>query len=636
MFLTEAILRRSGFCAAVALCAVGVMSGMSVSRGIFSLATFLITGCLSVCMGILTWFLTKNEKEEGEERVSATPSSWLLWALTLFFQAVPFILMLVARTDQGIASPWQICSERIFIAYGISCFVAFFVIDHLGPKLARIILGIQALLFVGLVYFVYQLGFGYDPFVHQAAERYLSTHGMISPASILYSGHYGLVVFFSRLLFLDPAFLDRALVPIGTVVLALLLCQNSLRAWLGKEARSISFFAFFLLPCLPLAFTVPHNLTYLLLVVIILLLPKIRTSFEYLWLGGWIALFSLFIHPLLGIPITVLVSCAGISRRLPRLAPFFAFFLTFFGMLAAFLIYLGGAHGSLLPFEFSRLTHAVIVLLGAPIIPWTASARYVLFYKFWTIWPLLLIGGGFLGLRKLEPDKRILGCVLSGVALGVAMIALFLAAFVRIQNILPGEQFEFALRLRYTLPLFFLPGLFVLFHTYLSQAWPKKLLVGVFVAVLATIVWYGSYPQYNIVMRQSAPGLRRADLEAVQRIEALSAGKPYLALTPQMVSAAALTTIGFEREVQTKVGPRYLYPIPTGGELYAFYLRLWHVPDCHLFIQSVFDFISPKQLYIVMPQAWDPKGVIDARLRPCMDARESIGFTTVLYRFLKP
>ena len=191
----------------------------------------------------------------------------------------------------------------IFSLYGLAFFATIWTVDRLPARFVASILVFQGLLAGGLSFIIYQLGFGYDPFVHQAAERYLVSHGTLAPASILYAGHYGLIVFLARLTSIDPALIDRALIPLLSPLALLWAGSRALYTWTEKPLRRLSLVALWLVPFLPLTFTVPHNLTYLILVVMVLLLPTLIQK-QGAWLG--VSPVALTIHPLLELIATLL------------------------------------------------------------------------------------------------------------------------------------------------------------------------------------------------------------------------------------------------------------------------------------------------------------------------------------------
>ncbi len=624
---------RLGWSGIAAGCAIGISSALAIAMGKLQAPQFLCVTLFTVLVVGVTLVLAreKNEKafeiERGEQGAAALPIvPWLIVAI----HALTLALFLLARTGQAIVSPWTILGWTIFVWYGLGIFLSYYFLDRLSPRWSSIVLVSQALVSLMVSLFVYRFGFGYDPFVHQAAEHYLLAHGTLSPPSILYAGLYGLIVSLARLTQIDPAFLDRALVPVLSTIILSVVGKGSLSFWKERPLVRRSLLALWIIPFLSLTFTVPHNLTYLILFSLILLLPRMQQRF-FTWIGALLSVFALTIHPLLGIPCISLVMSAWIARRFPRLAGLAAFIIPIVGLAAAFFLYIHRVHGVLLPFTGARFVETLYRLSSIPAIDPAVVWGWKAFYLFFSIWPFVFMGFGYVGLRMLPKDRAWIRHVLLGAALSTAVIAIGLAACVRLPNILPNEQFEFALRLRYALPLFFVPGV-MMFIDYWTQTRRHFVMSGLKIALLATMLWYLSYPQLNPVMHRSAPGVGQEEWQTIQLIEQLATTKEYLALTPQMVSAAALAQIGFERELQTTIGPRYPYAVPTGGELYAFYLRLWHERDTRALLKGAQQLTKTTELFVVMPHAWDPNGVLDRRLRALASKTIPVGITMTLYR----
>lgn len=623
---------RLGWSGIAAGCAIGISSALAIATGKLQAIHFLGITLFTLLVVGATLVLWNKKNREGEIQVERQSTEilrivpWLIVAIHVLTLA----LFLLARTSQAIVSPWTVLGWTIFVWYGLGIFLSYYFLDQLSSRWSSIVLVSQALVSLTVSLFVYRFGFGYDPFVHQAAEHYLLAHGTLSPPSILYAGLYGLIVSLARLTQIDPAFLDRALVPLLSAVFLSVVGKGSLSFWRERPLVRRSLLALWIIPFLSLTFTVPHNLTYLILFCLILLLPRMQQRF-FTWIGALLAVFALTIHPLLGIPCISLIVSTWIARKFPRLAGLAAFLMPIIGLAGAFFLYIHRVHGVLLPFTKARFIETLYRLSSIPAIDPAVAWGWKAFYLFFSFWPLLFIVFGYIGLRMLPKDRAWIRQILVGTALSTASIAIGLAACVRLPNILPNEQFEFALRLRYALPLFFVPGV-MLCIDHCTQTRRRFLLGGVKITLLATMVWYLSYPQLNPVMHRSAPGVGKEEWQAVQLIEQLATSKDYLALTPQMVSAAALAQIGFERELQTTIGPRYPYAVPTGGELYAFYLRLWRERDTKELLKSAQQLTKTTELFVVMPHAWDPNGVLDRRLRGLASKTIPVGITMTLYR----
>ncbi len=484
----------------------------------------------------------------------------------------------------------------------------------------------------GLNWIVYAHGFGFDPFIHQAAERYLVEHGRIELTSPLYAGQYGLIALLAWITRLPVDLLDKALVPILASAFAVWMFVRGLALW---GYPRVSGLALFLMPFLPYTFTVPHHVVYVLLGVSIMLLPQARERrLTFLALSA----FALATHPLLAVPLLVLAMCAALRER--RTLPVFAAFATCAGIVGLFLLQALLVDGTFVWGGRASFEEAVRVLFAFPYTHLSGAEE--LLYRCVHVWPWILIALGTMGyLRDQELARAYRGRLLMATAFGTFLAAMVLAGGVRLPNILPAEQYEFALRLRYALPLFFLPGLFWMMERWMLLSGKNAInraptiWMLVCIAASATFVWYASYAPHGDAFR-AAPGLGDTDIRVFEAIEREANGRPYFALTSQMVSAAALRGFGFERELLTEKGSRYPYAIPTGGELYQYYLRLWQPENVRNTLREACAFSRVPEGFIAIPLAWDPRQGIDARLRPFTTRIEAPASEHRVYRVACP
>ncbi len=622
---------------------VGILvATLVLTAGVLFRFSFLWVPWVALAVGVGAGILRARLASTGDVSVSASPvavpnisqTRWTCAGLVAIalLQAIALLALFHARTDEAIAAPWQVLPTSLFALFGLSVFLLLMLDDGRRARTVEILWMAQAVLAFCVSAIVYRLGFGFDPFIHQAAARALVERGSIELTSILYAGQYAFVAGLARITGAPVGWIDRALVPVLAVALVGWIFPRVVRAW-GIERPTVGTRVLFFLPFLPLTFTVPYQLTYLGLIFVIMSLPWLATR-----AGLLLAVLTLVgmgtIHPLLAIPAGLLIACGWLASRSPRWAGVAGLVLTFGGLLGAFYFYvtrLGGVMAiptaELWRVAWQALTAFPYRLADAPV---AVGA----FYRFFHLWPFLFALAGLFGMRALPPMVRPFRWVYVGVAGGLLLTAFTLAASTRFTDILSTEQFEFALRLRYAFPLFFVPMAVAALES-TRERLPVSVRPALFavLTMLATGVWHLSYPQANRYLQMSGPGLSRADIEAVRTIERIAAGRSYVALTPQMVSAAALDQLGFERELQTSRGKRYAYAIPTGGEFYQQYLRLWREPDVTRILAAARSLSGQERVFIVVPRAWDPSSVLSRRLLSRATRAEPVGETMTVYFF---
>lgn len=548
----------------------------------------------------------------------------------VFSQLTIIVLCLLGRTDQALASPWQVLPATIFGLFGISVFLLLYIGDQLSYGWQVCLWMAQYFIAFSVSVLVYKLGFGFDPFIHEAATRYLVAHGSIHLPSFLYIGQYVFEAVFSRVTTLSVVAIDRWLVPLLAVFVCVFVLPRLSKLW-KLPAHPGFAWPLLLLTFAGLTFTVPYQVTLVLFLVLIIALPMFRIGRE---LGIAMLLLAIMgsFHPLLMIPGSALVG-ARVFIKNHFLAGILAFMLTLIGLWGAFWVYVHLMGGTMVFVGLSSIWQALTAVFGFPYDTqyWAWYAK--LFYGFLHVWPLLFCFVGWVGFVRVDESVRPLRYIYMGTALGMLVASVVIAATTRFINIISSEQYEFSLRLRYAVPLLFLPGWFIGISVWLRERTERvRVVLTLVAAVFMTVIWHASYPQFNHFLHVSAVGLSATDLHVVQTIERLSEGRSYAALTPQMISAGALSVFGFERALSGSSTQSYPYAIPTGGAFYQQYLRLWHEPDVQVVIDYARAITHEHQIFVALPVNWDPSGVLLVRLRLIADQYEFVDDAVHVFR----
>ena len=546
-------------------------------------------------------------------------------------------LLLGSRTNLAIVSPWQILPNFIFGLY-FSSTVAL-VVSYLSPTVTHTPIQRLATMFHfcgtwGVAAIVYRLGFGYDPFVHQATERFIDAHGFIDPKQPLYLGQYSAVISLHNLFRIPIDIIDQWLVPVLSVTVIPWVYSLSKKIQSTTSASLIGILAFLLIPFSVTTFTIPHNFSFVCLTLIILLLPIAQRERLH-WHLVSIAGAALACHPLLGIPSALIVATHLLNQRWK-----FAWALPFIGSIillpVSFAVYQYQQTGVAFVPLLLNLQDAIPLLFHSPYLLSLDTPLSTL-YWFMHLWPLLFCIIGCIGYWKQDRLRSPIPRILLSTAAGLILAALWLASYIRLANILPSEQFEFALRLIVITPIFFVPGVAFLFEQIQIRTNKPSLLfftiLSCVTAGIATSCWYMTYPQYNAIAQMNAPGMSQDDIDAVQHIETMAHGKTYAVLSHQLMSAAALRTFGFERTLETNLGKRYPYAIPTGGELYHEFLSVWNATDLQSWKQEVFQLIHVEEVYLAIPISWDPSNELHQRIAGIATSSTHIGNSIRIYQF---
>ncbi len=543
---------------------------------------------------MIGWRLVKKTTPHvcGNSRIDG--DQWIVACSILFLQAMILAQAIVARTDDGLVSPWERLPWAIVLAYIGASFLLVQSWSTFDRRLRALVVFTHAVITWGILEIVFALGYGFDPFLHRAAELALVRDGAIHPTPLYYMGQYSLVAFLHLATHLPIELIDRILVPLSASLLA---------AWMAYRNRSPILF-FYIFPAF--TFTVPYQLAIVL--GIFAMLVETRSM-------NWLLIvLSCLAHPLIGIPFGVFV----LMRRVVfwRLSRVLLWVVASTCVIASPMLVYGSLHGQLAWPHFAEIWNDLYALFGTPYRTEWMTGWWGLMYELVYLWPWILCAIGIvLGFRS--RDRELAPSLIVACSTTLAAIVIFTTS--RFDGIISSEQGEFALRLIHLAPMFFLGMLDRALGVSLSKLSPFRMgsrrgLEFAF-ACCMTFTFYNALPQSHPAALFYAPSLSHDDLEAVHHVEEDAHDRPYVLLAHQMGSAAAVHELGYNREVMTAQGKRYFSAIPTGGELYAWYARALESEHPREEVQAALQFANVDRAYVMVPLWWDPSGEIANRLR---------------------
>lgn len=556
-----------------------------------------------------------NKEEKNEDsRISLLTTTNILSAAVVLGDLVLLALLILSRTDAALASPWLVLPFGFFVLFAMTTWSLLLVSFEASRRLFLSLTSLHFFVAFSISAIVYAIGFGFDPFLHRAAEEALAATGAIEPKTILYAGQYTLIAALHLWTGISVHILDVWLLPVlASLTLPILGVIGFERGWGLSRGESQRASIFLLtLPFLPLTFTVPYNLTVLYLLWIVLLAPLVRER-GYAILLALIALLALFTHPLLGVPAVIFVvyvvgRAQFVSRPRLRMAWDAVSFVAFLSGVPVAMAISNAAKGvplaatnplTRLPYFFGLFTDPY--QFGA--IPWIWNALYQ--FRFNVPAVLLIVAVIFLFAWIKDARKHAVPYLLA--TLGILGSIFFLSTLFVYKDVIVFEQSEYPLRLLHALFFLLFPLLAVTMARLLRKINARILLTSAalfLLATLATISLFMSYPQSNIKAQFAGPSVSAADVRAVKWIEDDAKGEPYLVLANQMTSAAAIQTFGFRTYLETDEGPLLWYPIPTGGPLYGFYsdMTYWH-PERSV-AEGAAQFAHVKRVYFLTYAYW--------------------------------
>lgn len=656
---------------------LGLLSGVIIAGTIlyyfFGLTDAVITAsllagaCIAPCVALAHTWRTKQLTAPADDTAMVTPRALGTWLGCLIVLVGDFLLLDYLNrhgTAAAIRTPWSMVTRNFFILFTIISFFLFRTLKtHAGKgyTLLAIILHTGVLLSVG--YFIYQIGFGFDPFIHRAAESHIAEWGVLYPKTPFYIGQYALVVILNKLTFISLGTIDKLLLPILEIIFLPQLAYLALRNAFNLErvsARAGSVL-FFLIPFASFVTTTPYELAAFLGVCVTLY------GTLYLYTNTLraaplmlIALAALAVHPLAGILAFLIAVCAIATgyymRASQKIRPLYTsfsaalFIISAVAIPLAFMLHLKlqtGAWGNVPSFEVLR-ARMPIISLPIPREGHTLHPFFTPLYWYYFVSPFLFIVFAWFGHRvwRGRIQTTFFNAWFFPLLYGVIAInALLVRFFIRLPGIGDHEQFQYSDRIlhfaTYLLLPFFLYGLLESMK-YVEKKYARAggaALVSLACALALTASLYASYPRVDAYTLDKFINTSATDAHTVHTIEdremaiatqnattaqsAITAtyaktSPPYVVLSNISTATAALQEFGFTRArsvaaqgavtqssyFKTAEGELFYYSIPTGGPLYLAYLHMAEENPDRATANYVKSLTGASRVYLVINEYW--------------------------------
>lgn len=563
-----------------------------------------------------------NLREEGKKAKSRLTLSLVFLFLSAIFIALCFKELFLAMSSNSLISPWQVIALRFFLFYFLALFSLFLALINKSKKI-RIIYSIFLIVFYFLSFsvclIVYHLGYGFDPFIHQASLEFIAEHGQISPKTPYYLGHYSLVIVLHKLLGISISLINKILVPLLAAISLPLLFLGFLKKFSLKDDRKnniITSLAIMLLGFSCFIVSTPQNLSYIFLIASIIFLLKEKS----LILGMLFTLATIAIHPLAGLPALILLCFVFHekyrkrikNRVLNKLSSFFLWTFALFSIPLSLFIANGKSISLLNVKEFLASNLSIFFNFSA-----SNKADVFLNFSYFLkqALPLIIliaIVTSIIFFFKKYKDKKDKEKVFIFKSLLLTSISLtltyFFVSLINFQDLIVYEQSDYAKRILITISILALPFLLIALNYFIEKINKQnnftKIVFFIFLSISLTSSLYLSYPRIDKYDNTRGYSTSIKDLEAVRSIEKQSKAS-YFVLANQQVSAAALKVFGFERYLKVNNKELYFYPIPTGGKLYQYYLSaVYDSPSKELMLDAM-NFVKTKESYLIINKYWN-------------------------------
>jgi len=545
----------------------------------------------------------------------------LLALIILLGDGLLFLILYTRQFTDTLISPWTIIGPRFFILFTFVTLILLWVLQKSKhPRTNLLLLMIHSTLILTVALIIFKLGFGFDPFIHQATENWILQHGFILPKHPYYIGQYMLVIAGHSLTHLPIHWLDKILVPLAAGIFIPLISYFTLAR--TKDDIKLSP-ALALIPLLPLSFftvTTPNNLALLFSLIIFFWIwyENKHGNQQTRFFGILLSLAACTIHPFIGLPL-LSIYLGSILFKLKLKYYIYIFYGLIISAILPLTFYLNSLRLEEKLSLKNPFTHLGDFLLIFTRPHWIWLDKGTVLWQTLYIYrdlikPLVIITiilGIVLAIRKYKEQQTYFYLAS---ALGLGLSAFWLATTINFSDVISYEQRAFSYRLMEMLLVLLLPFFIIALRELflIIRKHPgKQLLASLLFSLLLLTSWYFTYPTRDPVSFHTGWNVRAADIITVRFISQHNQNKKdYIVLTNQLVSATALREFGFDGYLKTVRGEQYFYSIPTGGPLYQYFRKMVYEEPKREWMEQAMHFANVKKAYFVHTNYWAPAAEI--------------------------
>ncbi|MBP9802662.1 hypothetical protein KBC40_03705 [Patescibacteria group bacterium] len=534
--------------------------------------------------------------------------------LFLVTESLIFVLLFRRSSENVIRSPWELLDAKFwFLFIVLSVILLVYLIKNKHHNRSLFFLSLYFFLISSLALVLYQLGFGYDQYLHQAALEIIKQTGTLEPKSFLYLGQYAWTLWLQNIWQLDLKITNSLLMPLAFSIFWPHSLYYGLRhgfKWSSRQSMisiPLSLFIGFNFAIM----TTPQNLAFLLTAIFIFLLPVIKKNPYSLALSLIFGLSVTSIHPLGGSAIVYfsllyLSQTLAIKQIFKNILFVLLFLLAAISLPSLLILYqkLAGIpwseiiNGHFWPliqipnFVFYHDYHFPLDLLH------NIGQNRIWIFIFVTVlaWYLIIKKHKYLFF-----ESHLILFIL------LALNYLLAKIFVSFGQQIDYEQNAYLVRILYLLALtalpIFLTGWYFWWEKYLSD---KKLnlaklwLIIVSLVIISTSLYF-SYPVYDRHQNSKSFNVTKDDLDSVHLINQAADNEAYIVLANQMLGAAAIDTFGFKAYYNNN----FYYSMPLGTDnIYQNFLNMIEKQASREESLLAMDKAGVDKLYFIVNDYW--------------------------------
>lgn len=515
--------------------------------------------------------------------VSWTKKRFILAMVLLGVSVLTFAFVInnawAARTLETIRTPWPLLAGGTIAAIAIlwsAC--ALSAIRIKSSLFTALHAGLAVASTLTLVPIIYRIGYGFDGFLHIAGEQILLKTGTLNPKPFYYIGQYVFTTWLARMTMLPLAEIEKWLLPAIAAILLPASFAFAFRkeSWVGQVAACLA-----LLPLGMFVATTPQGLATIIGLAALILALSTRNKSVRPGAPLILAVWSIAIHPLAGIPMTLLVVAIIVFSQRKWFIKNLAWpFAALSGFAIPLVFYFASQYQNSLAIDWNLnnvLRLSVWTSYLADLLPWLGNK-----FALWPAWssligislPALGLLACLAGIIILKGHERWTVLLLFIGATSLWIASGLLAGASDFTFLIQYEKGDYAGRLQQISTMILLVGGLPAMSLLLQRVSKAMPLVSVIAIALFGSIGaanaYNSLPRHDAVQPSRGWSTGADDVEAVRWIDRYAKDADYTVLANQSVSAAAVKELGFKRYA----GDIFFYPIPTGGPLYEVYLKM--------------------------------------------------------------
>lgn len=566
----------------------------------------IITLILSV--GCFYFLQAKIKPNENNELILLPKYKILTWWPIFIYLGliISALLMLYQSTSSAaLISPWTVVPKSFFFIFFVATAWLFFILSRKLPTTyQKWLLRFHYLLTFSVAAIVYQIGYGYDPFIHQATMELIDKKGLVLPKPLYYLGEYSLIVTLHKISGLSIYLLNKFLVP----VLAALFLPSAILEFLKKYGSSkkiiVLVLAMLALPFNIFILSTPQNFSYLWTLLLILYAFAGANRYLLIILG----LATLSLHPLSGLPAIFLIIYLEVARNNKiknywrQLIEIILWLGTALALPLAFVV-TNGLSLRQLSFSWNNLqlifkTLAISTNKGATFL----NFYYLLANNWLFIFIILVIIGLVIWFKKNRQEAWLLIKITSAL-----FVSFLLVSSLSFNFLINYERTDYPLRIIIIVTLLALPALLLTLDFINAKVWraskTELISAGLLICILISGSLYLSYPRLDAYHNSKGYSVSFADQAAVKLISQQTS-EPYIVLANQQTSVAALKELGFDNYLKTPAGEIFFYPIPTGEKLYQYYLEMVNKKPDQEIMNKAMKLAGVRESYFIINKYW--------------------------------